>query len=99
MAIAVLARHASTLSSRRLAEQVHVPLPVLTNVLNQLLHHGLVVSVRGAQGGYRLARKAVEISLVDVIEAIEGPSRLAQCCSEREKAATPANGECNLEPR
>lgn len=69
-------------SARRLADAVQVPLPVLTNVLNQLAHHGLVVSARGVQGGYRIGRPASAITLAEVIEAIDGPSRLAQCCGE-----------------
>lgn len=101
VAMAELARQApQTLSARRLADAVHVPLPVLTNVLNQLLHHGLVVSLRGSQGGYRLSRQPGQISLADVIESIDGPSRLAQCCSEADGASVArdaADHACNIE--
>jgi Rrf2 family protein len=101
VAMAELARRSpQTLSARRLADSVHVPLPVLTNVLNQLLHHGLVVSLRGSQGGYRLSRDPGGISLADIIEAIDGPSRLAQCCGEGDATsplAPHSDPACNLE--
>lgn len=101
VALAELAqRGEETLSARRLADAVHVPLPVLTNVLNQLLHNGLVISIRGSQGGYRLARDAKQINLAEVIEAIEGPARLAQCCGDSGGLSISAHAEeqaCNLE--
>jgi Rrf2 family protein len=99
VAMAELARQKSaTLSARRLAELVHVPLPVLTNVLNQLVHHGLVASERGAHGGYRLVREAGRISLAEIIEAIDGQARLAQCCSQSGEVEAGAEAECTLEP-
>jgi Rrf2 family protein len=97
--MAELARQRSvTLSARRLAELIHVPLPVLTNVLNQLVHRGLVASLRGSHGGYRLAREATHISLAEVIEAIDGRARLAQCCSTLGEFAGESDAECSLEP-
>lgn len=82
VALSELARLApETISARKLADATSIPLPVLSGVLHQLVHHELVISVRGVQGGYRLARSANAISLVDVIEAIDGVPRLTQCCS------------------
>ena len=57
----------------RLATSQSIPLRFLENILLQLRHAGLVESRRGAEGGYRLARPAAEISLADVIRAIDGP--------------------------
>src|ERR687897_6022 len=57
----------------RLATSQSIPLRFLENILLQLRHAGLVDSRRGAEGGYRLARPAAEISLADVIRAIDGP--------------------------
>lgn len=98
MALSELARNApGTLCARKLAHLTSIPLPVLSAVLQQLVHHELVISVRGVQGGYRLARSANTISLVDVIEAIEGPARLTQCCS-----SSPSHDHaepCNLAAR
>ncbi|MFQ5473586.1 MAG: RrF2 family transcriptional regulator, partial [Dehalococcoidia bacterium] len=73
-------RSVSRTSARELARSCRVPLPVLTNILHQLLHHGLVTSTMGAKGGYRLARDAGRISLAEMIDAIEGRFKLTICC-------------------
>ena len=57
----------------RLATSQSIPLRFLENILLQLRHAGIVESRRGAEGGYRLARPAAEITLADVIRAIDGP--------------------------
>jgi Rrf2 family protein len=57
----------------RIATAQSIPLRFLENILMQLRHAGLVESRRGAEGGYRLARPAAEITLADVIRAIDGP--------------------------
>ncbi len=74
------------MSSREIAERCGLPLPVLTNVLKQLTHMGLVTAMRGPHGGYRLAKPAEEITLIDMIEAIEGTSRLTLCCQDSNDA-------------
>ena len=85
VAMAELARRVPSLvSAREISQSVRVPLPVLTNILHRLLRRGLVVSTRGPRGGYRLARGPERISLDDLIEAIEGPFRLALCCPSRQ---------------
>src|SRR4029077_752046 len=50
-----------------------IPLRFLENILLQLRHAGIIESRRGADGGYKLARPAAEITLADVIRAIDGP--------------------------
>ena len=57
----------------RIATAQAIPLRFLENILMQLRHAGLVESRRGAEGGYRLARPAGEVTLADVIRAIDGP--------------------------
>jgi Rrf2 family protein len=57
----------------RLATSQSIPLRFLENILLQLRHAGIVESRRGADGGYKLARPAAEITLADVIRAIDGP--------------------------
>src|ERR671915_2120295 len=57
----------------RLATSQSIPLRFLENILLQLRHAGIVESRRGAEGGYRLARPAADISLADVIRAVDGP--------------------------
>jgi Rrf2 family protein len=57
----------------RIAQAQEIPLKFLENILLELRHHGLVQSQRGVEGGYWLARPAEEITLADVIRAVEGP--------------------------
>jgi Rrf2 family protein len=57
----------------RIANAQAIPLRFLENILMQLRHAGLVESRRGADGGYRLARPASDVTLADVIRAIDGP--------------------------
>jgi Rrf2 family protein len=56
-----------------IAKAQEIPLKFLENILLELRHAGLVHSQRGAEGGYWLARPAAEISVADVIRAVEGP--------------------------
>ena len=67
-------------SARQIAEAHHLPLPLLMNILKELAAAKLVQSTRGAAGGYTLARPADEISLMEVVQAIEGPLKLTSCC-------------------
>ncbi len=94
VAMTELARCApEQLSARKIAELSGLPLPILSGVLHQLHAHGLIVSVRGKQGGYSLMQSPDEISLADMIEAIEGGTRLAVCCHED----SPTNSdECDI---
>ena len=57
----------------QLAEAQHIPLKFLENILSQLRRSGLVRSQRGPEGGYWLARPPDEVSLADIIRAIDGP--------------------------
>jgi Rrf2 family protein len=56
-----------------LAQAQGIPLKFLENILSELKHAGLVRSQRGAEGGYWLARPSSEITIADVIRAVEGP--------------------------
>lgn len=69
------------LKSERIAQAQGIPLRFLENILAQLRHGGIVVSRRGADGGYRLAAAADQITVADVIRAIDGP--LAAVSGER----------------
>ena len=74
-------------SARDLARRSGVPLRILTNILNQLTHWGLVSSARGTNGGYVLAKQPERISLADLMEAVDGPLRLTRCCVPDQAAA------------
>jgi Rrf2 family protein len=57
----------------RIAQAQEIPLKFLENILGDLRHAGLIRSQRGAEGGYWLARRPAEITVADVIRAVEGP--------------------------
>ena len=59
--------------AERIATAQGIPLNFLENILGELRHAGIVRSHRGAEGGFRLARAPEEISVADVIRAVEGP--------------------------
>lgn len=72
-----LARRSSDsepVSAVKIAEIQAIPEKYLVHILLQLKHAGLVESVRGAHGGYRLAKAAEQVSLRDIVLAIDGPS-------------------------
>lgn len=71
--------HGTTHNARELAERASLPLPAVSKILKALVHRGLLVSHRGAKGGYGLARPASEISVAEIIAALEGPIALTEC--------------------
>lgn len=66
-------------SASDLAQRVGLELPTASKVLKLLAREGLVESFRGAQGGYKLARAPQEITMADLITAIEGPFGMTEC--------------------
>jgi FeS assembly SUF system regulator len=69
-------------SAAELAERARLELPTVSKVLKPLAHAGLVTSFRGANGGYSLARPPSQISLIDIVEAIEGRLGMTECSGE-----------------
>jgi len=67
------------LSVRRIAEEMAIPVRFLPQVMGDLLAAGLVSAETGRTGGYRLTKPADQISLLDVVEAIEGDGRRQSC--------------------
>ena len=78
------------LSATELSADTGVPLPTTQKLMGQLAASGLLTSARGASGGFALARPASEISLADIVEAVEGPIVLTMC-------ADGMNHECALD--
>jgi len=62
-----------------IADRQRIPRPFLAKIISQLCLAGLVTTHRGAGGGVVLARPAAEITLLQVVEALEGPIRLNRC--------------------
>jgi Rrf2 family protein len=69
-------------STQEIADRQSIPAPFLAKIISQLSLSGLVTTFRGAGGGVSLARPPSEISLLHVIEALDGPVRLNRCVIE-----------------
>jgi len=66
-------------SASELAESAHMPRPVVANLLKSFREAGLLESRRGLHGGYVLVRAADDITLLDVLSAVDGPVQLTDC--------------------
>jgi Rrf2 family protein len=82
-------------SARSIAQTYGMSLSLLMNVLKDLQRDGLVDSIRGSRGGYRLARPAQQISLAQLIQALQGAPRLVACLSE-DSEKSDADHFCDL---
>ncbi len=69
----------SAQNARELAARVELPVPVVSKILKMLVRAGLLESRRGSKGGYALAHRPEEISVGEMIAALEGPLALTQC--------------------
>ena len=78
------------LSAGELSGETGVPLPTAQKLMGKLAAAGLLTSARGAGGGFTLARPVTDISLADIVEAVEGPIAMTQC-------ADGLNHECILD--
>lgn len=76
---ALAARPDEVLSAAGLAEQAGLEAPTVSKVLKPLAQARLVEGFRGVNGGYRLARAADAITLVEIVEAMEGPLGMTEC--------------------
>ena len=85
------------LSATELASETGVPLPTAQKLMGQLAASGLLRSVRGAAGGFSLVRQAGEISLADIVEAVEGPIALTMC-SDSNNHQCILDAHCRVKP-
>ena len=76
-------------SAGQVADATHLGPATVSKLLKSLAHAGLVVSARGVQGGYALARPAEDITAAEIIDALEGPVAITECSSK--------NSCCDLE--
>ncbi|HEU5285907.1 MAG TPA: Rrf2 family transcriptional regulator [Sphingomicrobium sp.] len=85
-------------SAAELAQDTGVPLPTAQKLMSQLAGTGLLTSVRGAGGGFALARPATDISLADIIEAVEGPIAMTMCSGSDELSECALDAHCRVKP-
>ncbi len=77
-------------NAREVAMESQLPLPMVRKILKILAREGLLLSHRGAKGGYTLARRGERISIAEIVKAMEGPLAMTECIE--------APGECRHEP-
>lgn len=80
-------------SAHEIAKQAGLNKSVVANLLKEFARHGVLDSVRGLRGGYRLAHPPSEISLGQILEVVEGKFVLVDCVPHEPVSFLPANGE------
>jgi FeS assembly SUF system regulator len=78
-----------SLSARELAQRTQLSLPMVSKILKILTREGLLVSQRGANGGYKLSRDPKCITVGEVVSAMEGPLAMTECLDSQ--------GDCQQE--
>jgi Rrf2 family protein len=86
------------LSTAELATETGVPLPTAQKLMGKLATAGLLTSVRGIGGGFTLARGITDISLADIVEAVEGPIAMTQCAGTDEASECALDAHCRVKP-
>lgn len=87
------------LTATMLAVETGVPLPTAQKLMGRLAAAGLFRSGRGTGGGFTLARSAAEISLADIVEAVEGPIALTSCVEGGGKGPCQIHDDCRVRPQ
>ena len=95
MAIHYIAIHddLGAVSVKRIAEEFAIPQELLAKILQRLAKQGLIVSQNGPKGGYVLSRRATEISIGEVVRALEGPISIVSCLEDSD---CPQMERCSL---
>jgi FeS assembly SUF system regulator len=84
-------------SAADLSALTHVPAPTVAKVLKALAKAGIVSSTRGALGGYRLVKPADQISVLNIVAALDGPVRVTDCTQS--KLGCSSSGVCGMHGR
>jgi Rrf2 family protein len=96
MALHFIASHGDdgAVSAKRIAEEFHIPAERLAKILQRLAKKQLIASHNGPKGGYVLTRAPGDITVGQVVRALEGPLRIVSCMSEKDDC--PQFSRCNL---
>jgi Rrf2 family protein len=86
------------LSAAELSQETGVPLPTAQKLMGHLASAGLLTSVRGAGGGFALSRPVIEISLADIVEAVEGPIAMTVCSGSEGPSDCALDAHCRVKP-
>jgi Rrf2 family protein len=96
MAIHYIAVHedGGAVSAKRIAEEFAIPPELLAKILQRLAKQRLIISQNGPKGGYVLAHRPMEITVGQVVRALEGPIHIVECLEE--DSDCPQMARCNL---
>lgn len=86
----IAGRPESVHAAADVAEEIHLPAPTVSKILGAMARGGLLESHRGLKGGFSLARPAEEITVGEIISAVDGPIALTECLDD-------GSGDCALE--
>jgi Rrf2 family protein len=78
------------------SKAMHIPKSFLAKIFQKLVRAGMVESIRGMNGGFRLAKKPSEISLLDIMAAIQGPAAINLCAVDSRKCRR--SSTCSVHP-
>ena len=85
---------AGAVNAKRIAEEFAIPPELLAKILQRLAKQRLIVSQNGPKGGYILARRPMDITVGQVVRALEGPINIVECLEEDSEC--PQMARCNL---
>jgi Rrf2 family protein len=88
----------AAMPASRLAEYHGVPAAYLAKHLQALSRSGIVETAPGARGGYRLARSADDVTVLDIVEAVEGAETAFRCTEIRQRGPAAVEGAAYLRP-
>lgn len=89
LAVIEIALHEDeAVSSRAIAEKRGIPLNFLEQILHELRKEGIITSMRGPKGGFTLSKPASEITVLNIVEAVDGPLVSTVCAGTEEHEAT-----------
>ncbi len=92
-----LAREADRVASvTEIARSMHIPKSFLAKIVQRLVRSGLLESLRGAQGGLRLARDPSQLNLLEIMEAIQGPAGINMCAVNSKRCRL--SSSCGVHP-
>lgn len=84
------------LDAKFLSEKGSIPLRFLLKLTRKLIQTGIVKSYRGINGGYAITREPKDITLKDVVEAIQGPIIINRCTYDKEACSANKGGHCSI---
>lgn len=87
------------LSAAAVSAATAIPTPTVAKLMGKLSRAGLLMSFRGVGGGFALARAASDISVAEIVEAVDGPIALTHCTEPAAGACCSRDAICSLKPQ